>query len=225
MRKDDFGREFAWGAATSAYQVEGAHDMYGKGPSIWDEFTHRRFRRRAGNADIACDHYHLFETDVSLLKSMGFDSYRFSISWPRIFPDGKGKVNQKGLDFYKRLIDTLYKKNIRPFITFYHWDMPLALQQKGGFANRDSIEWFRDFVTLCFRELHRPQNQYIILNEPFIFLTLGYLAGWHAPGIISRKAFLKASHHVLLAQAEAGRSLRVLNQNVRLGTTISTSAF
>lgn len=219
----DFG-DFFWGAATSAYQVEGAHRADGKEPSIWDVFTHRRRKIRDGqNGDVACDHYHLWRQDIALLKSLGLNAYRFSLSWPRLVRSD-GRANDRGFDFYRRLLDELRANGIRPFVTLYHWDLPQHLEARGGWANREIIRHFSDYAAVVARRLGDLLGDIIVLNEPMIFLTLGYLLGLHAPGKRSTRKFFAASHHALLAQAEAARALRSALPRARIGTTISTTA-
>lgn len=219
----DFG-DFLWGAATSAYQIEGAHDAAGKEPSIWDVFSHRWRKIKGGHhGDIACDHYHRWQQDVELLAALGLNSYRFSLSWPRLVR-ADGSANEQGLDFYRRLLEALHAKNIRPFVTLYHWDLPQYLEARGGWAHRNIVRHFNDYAALVTRRFGDLVNDFIVLNEPMIFLTLGYLLGLHAPGKRSIKKFFAASHHALLAQAEAARTIRAQLPRARIGTTISTTA-
>ncbi len=219
----DFGN-FLWGAATSAYQIEGAHKADGKEPSIWDVFSHRRRKIKGGhNGDVACDHYHRWQQDIELLAELGFNSYRFSLSWPRLVR-ADGSANEAGFDYYRRLLEALHKKNIRPFVTLYHWDLPYHLEEQGGWANREIVRHFMNYATLVVQRLGDLVGDFIVLNEPMIFLTLGYLLGVHAPGKRSIKKFFAASHHALLAQAEAARTIRATLPRVRIGTTISTTA-
>ncbi|MFO1480092.1 MAG: GH1 family beta-glucosidase [Turneriella sp.] len=219
----DFG-EFLWGAATSAYQIEGAHNADGKEPSIWDAFAHRRRKIKGkDHGDIACDHYHRWPQDVELLAELGLSTYRFSLSWPRLVR-ADGSANEAGFTYYRNLLRALRAKNIRPFVTLYHWDLPQYLEERGGWVNRDIIRHFTSYTALVVQKLGDLVNDFIVLNEPMIFLTLGYLLGIHAPGKRSIKKFFAASHHALLAQAEAARIIRSVRPDARIGTTISTTA-
>lgn len=218
--------DFIWGAATAAYQIEGGAQSDGKGPSIWDDFAHRGKIKNRDTGDIACDHYHRMEADVDLMQSLGLQAYRFSISWPRILPDGTlaGGINRSGLDFYDRLTDRLLAAGIRPFATLYHWDMPLALERNGGWLNRDIAHHMADYAACCVSRLGDRVKDWIILNEPFVYCVLGYGIGYFPPGRIGLRKFLRASHHTLLAQGTTARAMRAANSNLILGTTISTVA-
>jgi beta-glucosidase len=219
----DFG-DFLWGSATSAYQIEGAHKADGKELSIWDIFSHRRRKIRGGeNGDIACDHYNRWQQDVSLLAELGLNAYRFSLSWPRLIR-ADGSANEAGFTYYRNLLLALRAKNIRPFVTLYHWDLPQYLEERGGWVNRDIVRHFASYTALVTQRLGDLVKDFIVLNEPMIFLTLGYLLGIHAPGKRSMKKFFAASHHALLAQAEAARTIRRELPHARIGTTISTTA-
>jgi beta-glucosidase len=200
-----FPKEFVWGTATSSYQIEGAHNKDGKGPSIWDAFCTIPGRIKnfeTGNKSI--DHYHLFKEDVSLLKSQGFKAYRFSISWPRILPDGKGKINEKGIQFYSDLIDELLSNDIIPWITLYHWDLPLALElENDGWLNADIANHFAKYAEICFERFGGRVKNWITLNEPWVVAILGYGKGVFAPGRTSNTEPYKAAHNLLLAHANA----------------------
>lgn len=222
LRASQFGPDFVWGTATASYQIEGAWNADGKGESIWDHFTHhtRRVKNR-DTGDVACDFYHRYESDIDLMRSMNIPAFRFSLSWPRLLPDGTGRVNQKGVDFYHRVIDKCLKENIEPWVTCYHWDLPQPLQEKGGWANRDSVAWFEEFVSLCAREYGDKVKHWMVFNEPGSFTLLGYLLGVHAPGKMGWGKFLRSVHHVNLCQAAGGR---ILKENVRdgnIGTSFS----
>jgi len=218
-----FPDDFIWGAATASYQIEGAHNADGKGESIWD-----RFCKVPGNilngdtGDIACDHYHRYREDIQLMKKIGLKGYRFSIAWTRIFPQGKGSVNQAGLDFYNRLVDGLLEAGIQPFITLYHWDLPQVLQEEGGWANRDTINYFRDYATTVARSLGDRVHYWITHNEPWVVAFLGYAMGIHAPGIKDPSTAIQASHHLLLSHGEA---VQILRENgdarTRVGITLN----
>ena len=205
-----FPKNFTWGSATAAYQIEGAWNRDGKGPSIWDEFTHqpgRIFENHTG--DTACDHYRLWRDDVRLLRDLGVDAYRLSLAWTRILPSGTGKPNAKGLAFYDRLIDALLAAKITPWVTLYHWDLPLALQRQGGFLNRDMVEWFGDYAALVADKFGDRVNRWITINEPQVVTGLGLQDGVHAPGLkLPYADCLRAAHHVLLSHGRAVQALR-----------------
>ncbi len=225
MKASQFGKNFIWGTATSSYQIEGAFDLDGKSPSIWDTFSHTKGKVKNGDhGDVACDHYHLYKDDVKIMKQIGFNAYRFSLSWPRIIPNGAGKPNQAGIDFYNRLIDELLKKKITPWVTLYHWDLPQNLEDRGGWLNRDIINWFNDYTQVCANAFADRVKHFIVLNEPFIFIGMGYLLGTHAPGKRGFQKYLKAAHHTLLAQAEAARTLRAHKKSLKIGTTNAIQA-
>ena len=219
-----FPKNFLWGTATSAYQIEGAWKEDGKGESIWDRFTHTPGKIKGGDTgDVACDHYHRYLSDVSLIQQLGLNSYRYSISWPRIQPNGTGKPNQKGLDFYKRLTDALLKINVRPLVTLYHWDLPQALEDAGGWPSRDTAQRFADYVQVISQALGDRISDWILLNEAAAFTSLGYLNGAHAPGRKSSRDFLKASHVANLAQGEGFRALKAIRPKARVGSAFSMS--
>jgi beta-glucosidase len=191
---------FTWGAATSAYQIDGAWDEDGKGESIWDRFCHTPGRIADGDTgDVACDHYHCWREDVGLMKELGLQAYRFSISWPRLLPEGRGRVNPAGLDFYSRLVDALLEAAIEPFVTLYHWDLPQALQDRGGWPARLAAEAFVEYADLVTRSLGDRVKHWITLNEPFVSAIVGHLEGRHAPGHSELGEALAAAHHLLLA--------------------------
>ncbi len=221
-----FPEDFLWGTATASYQIEGAWREDGKGVSIWDTFTHTPGKIKDGSTgDISCDHYHLFEQDVELMKRLGLKAYRFSLSWTRIIPEGKGRVNPKGLDFYSRLVDTLKKKNIEPFITLYHWDLPQALEDKGGWLVRDTVFAFRDYALEVVKALGDRVRYWMTFNEIPVFIGAGYGEGIHAPGKRLPPALLRrAYHHVLLAHGLAVREMRRLNKGLKLGLVHCASA-
>lgn len=218
----DFGTDFLWGTATAAYQIEGAWNKDGKGPSIWDEFSHRKGKIKTGeNGDVACDFYHRYPGDLDLLKRMNFDVFRFSIAWSRILPEGTGSPNAAGLAFYDRVIDACLERGIQPWITLYHWDLPLALHKRGGWLNRDIVGWFSDYASLCARRYGDRVKNWMVLNEPMAFTALGYFLGMHAPGERGIGKFKKAVHHASLCQAEGGRVLRAEVPGAHVGTTFS----
>ncbi len=195
---------FLWGVATASYQIEGAVDEDGRTPSIWDTFSHRPGTTLHGdNGDVACDHYHRLEQDVDLLADLGIPSYRFSIAWPRVQPDGKAAVNQAGLDYYRRLVDALRAKGIEPVATLYHWDLPQALEDSGGWLNRDTASRFEDFARVTCAALGDRVDRWITLNEPWCASFVGYSTGVHAPGHKEIGAGVIAAHHLLLAHGMA----------------------
>ena len=175
---------FLWGAATAAYQIEGAPDVDGKGPSIWDTFSHTPGKTFHGDTgDVACDSYHRYPDDIEMLKLLGVGAYRFSLSWPRIQADGRGAANSKGLDYYNRVIDALLEAGIEPAVTLYHWDLPQALQDKGGWANRDIAEAFAEYAAIAGEAFGDRVHKWITLNEPWVVAHVGYRDGRHAPGL------------------------------------------
>jgi beta-glucosidase len=225
MVKADFGPGFKWGAATAAYQIEGAWNLDGKGPSIWDTFTHQNGKIKGDTSgDVACDFYHRYRDDISLLSQMNMDVFRFSISWSRILPNGIGQINQKGMDFYHAVIDTCLEMGIEPWITLYHWDLPQALEDKGGWANREIINWFGEYVDVAVKAFGNKVKNWMVFNEPAAFTGLGYMTGTHAPGVKSLGKYPKVIHHVVLCQAEGGRIVRSLLPDANVGTTYSMSA-
>ena len=224
MARVGFPAGFHWGAATASYQIEGAANEDGKGESIWDRFSHTPGRvERGETGDVACDHYHRLDEDVALMRELGLTSYRFSISWPRIQPSGRGSVNSKGLDFYQRLVDSLLEAGIRPFPTLYHWDLPQALEDEGGWPNRDLAGCFADYAGLMVDALGDRVHTWLIFNEPWIFTLLGYMIGIHAPGRTGFETFARASHTVALAQGDAFRAMRASNGALEIGSAFSMS--
>ncbi|HDM70864.1 MAG TPA: glycosyl hydrolase family protein, partial [Thermotogales bacterium] len=212
----EFPKDFLWGVATSAYQIEGAVDEDGRGKSIWDVFSHTPGKiHNDENGDVACDHYHRYKEDVESMAELGVKAYRFSISWCRIFPDGKKNLNEKGLDFYSKLVDELLKHEIEPFPTLYHWDLPQALQENGGWENRETVNWFEKYSYTVFKRLGDRVKNWITLNEPFCSSFLGYVTGEHAPGYRNEvKRALSVAHNLLLAH---GKSVKILREEVRGG--------
>ena len=204
-----FPPDFLWGAATSAYQIEGSPLADGAGPGIWHRFSHTPGRTHAGQTgDVACDHYRRWAEDVELMRALGLKAYRMSLSWSRILPEGRGRVNRAGLDFYARLVDRLLERGIRPSVTLYHWDLPAALEDLGGWLNPDSVGWFADFAAVAFRALGDRVPMWATLNEPWVVVDAGYLHGVNAPGHRSASETPIAFHHLLRAQAEAVRVYR-----------------
>lgn len=220
----EFGPDFQWGVATAAYQIEGAWNEDGKGPSIWDTFTHRKGKiKDKTTGDIACDFYHRFPGDVKLMRDLHIPNYRFSTAWSRIYPAGTGPVNEKGLDFYDRLVDKCLENGVTPWITLYHWDLPQALEDRGGWTNRDVVGWFSDYAATVTQRYGDRVKNWMVLNEPLAFTALGYFLGMHAPGKRGLKRFLQATHHATLCQAEGGRIVRAQVPEAHLGTTFSAS--
>jgi len=214
----EFPAGFIWGAATSAYQVEGAWREDGKGESIWDRFAHTPGHiKRGATGDIACDSFHRFAEDIALLKALNLKSYRFSIAWPRIQPTGRGAANSQGLDHYKRLTDAILEAGIRPLPTLYHWDLPQALEDQGGWPNRDTAARFAEYAAIIGRALGDRIGDWAIFNEPKTFTGVGYWQGRHAPGRRDWRAFLRATHTVNLAQGLAFRALKAANHRLRVG--------
>jgi len=225
MKKVRFPDGFSWGTATASYQVEGAWDEDGKGESIWDRFSHTEGKIQDGDTgDVACDQYHRFKEDVAIMKELGMRGYRFSIAWPRVFPDGKGKLNQKGLDYYSRLVDELLANGIQPFPTLYHWDLPQALQDEGGWANRDIVGRFTTYAETCVNALGDRVKNWMIFNEPWVFTFIGCLFGVHAPGLRDSAMTMKATHGVNLAQTSALRAMRATGKPEMIGTAFSMSS-
>jgi beta-glucosidase len=224
--KEAFPKGFHWGTATASYQIEGAWKADGKGESVWDRFSHTPGRIKEGHTgDVACDHYNRFAEDVKLMKSLGMTSYRFSIAWPRIQPTGTGPANAKGLDFYSRLVDALLKEGIRPFPTLYHWDLPQALEDTGGWPARDTASRFADYAGIVAKALGDRVSDWMIFNEPNVFTLLGYGIGIHAPGKQDFPAMMRATHVVNLAQGAGFRALRAALPKSRIGGAWSFNTF
>ena len=214
-----FREDFIWGAATASYQIEGAAQEDGRGSSVWDVYAHTPGKVLLGHTgDVACDHYHRFAQDAALMRELGVKNYRFSIAWPRLLPEGTGAVNQKGIDFYNRLIDALLENGVRPFATLFHWDYPSALQARGAWENPDSSKWYEEYVALCARSFGDRVKDFFTFNEPQCFIGLGYVKGEHAPGLrLSDESTVPMSHHVLKAHGMAVRALRSLVPDCRVG--------
>lgn len=222
--KADFGPDFKWGVATAAYQIEGAWNVDGKGVSIWDTFTHAKGGKKIKNrenGDMACDFYNRYPQDLDLLKQMNFNVNRFSTSWTRILPEGRGAVNQKGLDFYKKLTDETLARGLEPWVTLYHWDLPQALHEKGGWQNREVLGWFEEYANVVTKALGDRVKNWMVLNEPAAFTGLGYLAGVHAPGLVAPGKFPAVAHHAAMVQGEGARLIRANVQGANVGSTFS----
>jgi len=224
ISKVNFGDDFSWGVATSAYQIEGAWNTDGKGESVWDRFTSKqRHVKDKTTGNDAIDFYNRSESDLKLLKSLNFENFRFSFSWSRILPDGTGKVNEKGIDFYNKMIDTCLELGIEPWAMLYHWDLPQKLDDRGGWTNREIVDWFSEYSDICTRRFGDRIRHWMVLNEPAGFTTLGYLSGMHAPMQSSINKFLASVHHACLCQAEGGRIIRNNVKDRHIGTTFSRS--
>ncbi|GAB3176438.1 beta-glucosidase [Micromonospora palomenae] len=216
-----FPEGFVWGAATAAYQIEGAVHDDGRGPSIWDTFSRTPGKVFQGHTgDVACDHYHRYADDVALMAELGLGAYRFSVAWPRIQPDGTGPINPRGLDFYDRLTDALLDQGVDPIVTLYHWDLPQALQDRGGWTNRDTAEHLADYAVAVHRRLGDRVRTWTTLNEPWCSAYLGYGNGVHAPGEREAGAAFAAVHHLLLGHGLAARALRAAGAPT-LGITLN----
>lgn len=215
-----FAKDFVWGAATSSYQIEGTGRDSGKGQNIWDVFTKEPGRVYEGHTgDIACDHYHRFREDVAYMKELGLKGYRFSIDWSRVLPEGTGKVNEKGIDFYNALIDELLEQGIEPYITLYHWELPYEIYKRGGWMNPEIVEWFGQYARLVAERFSDRVKYFFTLNEPQCFVGLGFLQGCHAPSVKAplRDTF-EMAHNALKAHGRAVQMLRAYGkQNVQIG--------
>jgi beta-glucosidase len=220
--KITFPENFLWGAATASYQIEGAWNRHGKGESTWDRFTHTPGKiRNNDTGDVANDHYRLWKKDIGLMKKIGLQAYRFSISWPRVLPNGRGKVNQKGLDFYSKLVDGLLEANITPFVTLFHWDLPQKLEDEGGWPLRSTAEAFVEYTDLISRTLGDRVKNWITHNEPAVVAWLGYGTGVHAPGLTDFKLSVCAAHHLLLSHGQAVPVIQQNSPNSEVGITLN----
>ncbi len=191
---------FVWGVSTSSYQIEGAVAADGRGPSVWDAYSRSPGHVANGDTgDIACDHYHRYQEDTALMRDLGVNAYRFSVAWPRVMPDGRGSINEAGLAFYDRLIDGLLAAGIEPWLCLYHWDLPQALQDQGGWLNRDIAGWFADYAKLIATRFGDRIHRFATFNEPSVFTLFGYGFAWHPPGATELAGLYKATHHVNLA--------------------------
>jgi beta-glucosidase len=218
----DFGSDFLWGTSTAAYQIEGAINEDGRAPSIWDVFCQQSGKIENGDTGaVACDHYHRYREDIALMKELGQDVYRFSVAWPRIFPTGRGKLNSAGMDFYERLVDETVANGIAPWLCFYHWDLPQALQELGGWTNRDTAGWYTDYAIAVAEKLGDRVGHFVMLNEPMVSSYLGHFLGVHAPGMRSKEAFLSAVHHLNLAAGQGLTALRTQGGDWQLGTVVN----
>ncbi|WP_433778883.1 GH1 family beta-glucosidase [Flavobacterium anhuiense] len=222
LNRNQFGEDFLWGVSTAAFQIEGAHDADGKGSSIWDVFTSQKGKIKNGHhALTACDFYNCYEDDISLIKELNIPNFRFSISWPRIMPTGIHPINQAGIDYYNKIIDSLLSSGIEPWITLYHWDLPHELEVKGGWTNRESVSWFKEYVEVCVQYFGDRVKNWMVINEPSVFTGAGYFLGIHAPGKKGITNYLKAMHHVTLATSAGAKIVRERIPNANIGTTFS----
>lgn len=221
-----FPADFKWGVATSSFQIEGATKLDGRGESIWDRFCATEGKVvNMENGDIACDHYHLYAEDVALMKSLGVNTYRFSIAWPRLFPNGDKVREQRGFDFYNRLIDELLENQITPVITLYHWDLPQKLQDKGGWANREIVSDFTFYAMEVVKAFSDRVKEWITVNEPWCVSWLGYMNGVHAPGVKDLDSALAAAHHTALAHAEASRAIKAFDPALKTGIALNMTNY
>ncbi|TFH29911.1 MAG: beta-glucosidase [Myxococcales bacterium] len=224
MAGEDFPDLFLWGVATSAFQIEGAHDIDGRGRSIWDTYAEQPgFIEDGSNAKVACDHYHRYAEDIGVMRSLGVGAYRFSVAWPRVLPTGRGKVNAAGLDFYDRLVDGLLAAGIAPWVTLYHWDLPQALEDEGGWTNRSTVDAFVEFTHAVSGRLGDRVAHWITHNEPWCVSVLGHAQGAHAPGKRSWPDALIASHHLLLSHGRAAQVIRTNAHRAKVGITLNVS--
>ncbi len=221
-----FPADFRWGFAASAYQIEGAVTEDGRGPSIWDTFSHTPGKTDRGDTgDVACDHYHRYRDDVRMMAELGAKAYRFSIAWPRIFPHGSGTPNQKGIDFYRRLVDELRAAGIEPTVNLFHWDLPQALQDKGGFANPDIVGWFADYAHLVARSLGGSVTDWMTFNEPAVFAFLAHADGLHAPGLHDWPTAIRVADNEIRAHAAAVQAIRSEVADARIGVAVDLNHF
>ena len=217
-----FPHNFLWGAATAAYQVEGAWNEDGRGESIWDRFSHTSGNVSNGDTgDIACDHYHRLEDDIALMRRLGLRAYRFSTSWSRVLPTGRGRINPKGLDFYDRLVDRLCAANIEPLLTLYHWDLPQALQDEGGWDNRNTAYAFADYTALMVKRLGDRVKYWTTFNEPSVITYIGFLTGEHAPGVKDQRMAYQVAHHLMLAHGLGIQTMRTIKPDVNAGIVLN----
>ena len=220
----DFPSGFDWGFAASAYQIEGAASQDGRGRSIWDTFSRQPGAIvNAATGDVACDHYHRYADDVSLMAELGARSYRFSISWPRVLPSGTGAVNQRGIDFYQRLVDALLDAGVRPLVNLFHWDLPQALQDRGGFANPEVVGWFTDYTALVCSLLGDRVDDWMTFNEPAVYSFLGHADGIHAPGLRDWSTALRVADNELRAHAAAAAVIRSMVDDAQIGVAIDVN--
>src|SRR6185436_3817835 len=224
LNKKHFGDNFQFGVSASALQTEGAWNKDEKGESNWDVFSKKKKKiLHQHTPGIAADFYHRYEEDIEVIRSLNIPNFRFSLSWARLIPGGTGKINQKGIDFYNRVIDACIHRNIEPWITLYHWDLPQKLEEKGGWTNREILQWFEEYVSLAVRSFRDRVKYWMVLNEPMVFTGAGYFLGIHAPGKKGMKNFLPALHHAVLCQAAGLKIIKDEQPPAEVGTTFSCS--
>jgi beta-glucosidase len=223
---EGFPKDFNWGVATSSYQIEGAAFEDGRGESIWDRFCATPGKvANSEDGSVACDHYHRFPEDIQIMKQLGVSTYRFSIAWPRLFPMGDEVREERGFDFYNRLINELLANGIKPLPTLYHWDLPQPLQEKGGWANRETVEAFKKYSVAAVEEFGDRVQEWLTLNEPWCVTWLGYMNGVHAPGVKNLDHALAAAHHTALAHAEATRAMREVRDDLQIGLALNMTNY
>jgi beta-glucosidase len=216
-----FPADFAWGVATAAYQIEGGTTADGRGMSIWDQYCSIPGMIRDGSSGaVACDHYHRWPQDIALMQELGISNYRFSIAWPRLFPHGQGELNLAGLDFYDRLVDGLLQAGITPYVTLFHWDLPLALQERGGWGNREIIHIFLEYARAVAERLGDRVHHWVTINEPRAFAFVGHWEGLHAPGLRDRRLAFQVAHHLLVAHGQTVRLLRACSPGAQVGIAL-----
>lgn len=221
-----FPDDFVWGVSSAAYQIEGAWDQDEKGESIWDHFSHTPGKIENGDTgDVACDHYHRYREDIGLMERLGIRAYRFSISWPRLLPRGRGPLNRAGLDFYDRLIDGLLEAKIQPYLTLFHWDLPQAMQDRGGWQNRDTGRYFADYAALVAEHLGDRVRYWMTMNEPQVLAYLGHYKGEHAPGLRDERMAIQVSHNLLVAHGLAVQAVRANNGGGEVGIALDIHPF
>lgn len=221
-----FPEEFVWGASTASYQIEGAWNEDGKGESIWDRFVHTSGKIEGGDTgDNACDHYHRYLADVALMKRLGLKGYRFSVSWPRVMPNGRGVPNPVGLDFYSRVLDALLEDKIQPFVTLYHWDLPQAMQDLGGWANADTGRYFADYAAEMAHRFGDRAQYWMTMNEPQVVAFAGHFKGEHAPGLKDLKLAVEVSHRLLVGHGLAVQAIRANSGNAQVGISLNLYPF
>ena len=222
--KSNFGEDFIWGVSSSALQTEGASMDEGKGKSIWDEFASSKNKILNNDSPSdACNFYTNYKKDIALIKELGIPNFRFSLSWSRIIPNGIGDVNEKGIAFYHNVIDACLEQGIEPWVTLYHWDLPLALEKKGGWTNREILKWFQEYVSVCVKAYKHKVKHWMVLNEPMVFTGAGYFLGVHAPGRRGLSNFLASMHHAVLCQAIGYNTIKSIDSKAEVGTTFSCS--